>query len=180
MEHAETGVEASADGSRNETLDRRIKRRRDHVISDKVLLSHLTSTIGRRVIPEVAKAFAYRVNRFEGFKIVCYDGDSGGFFRPHRDNLSPSTSNRRFALSLNLNDEYQGGELRFPEYGPDFYRPPAGAAAIFSCSHLHEALEVTNGMRFAVLSFILGDVQSTTDLPPSFEPTVMRVIWFFG
>jgi hypothetical protein len=30
----------------------------------------------------------------------------------HRDNTTPDTTNRRFALTLNLNsDEYDGGEL---------------------------------------------------------------------
>jgi hypothetical protein len=38
----------------------------------------------------------------------------GGFFRAHRDNLSPATAHRRFALTLNLNESYQGGQLRFP------------------------------------------------------------------
>jgi hypothetical protein len=28
---------------------------------------------GRRVLPEVGKAFAFRATRFEGFKIACYD-----------------------------------------------------------------------------------------------------------
>src|SRR5215218_7840664 len=45
-----------------------------------------------------------------------------------RDNLSPATAHRRFALTLNLNDGYQGGQLRFPEYGPELYRPAPGAA----------------------------------------------------
>ena len=116
----------------------------------------LAATIGRRVLPELSKAFAYRASRFEGFKIACYQASDRGFFRAHRDNLSPATAHRRFALTLNLNDGYQGGQLRFPEYGPELYRPAAGAALLFSCSHLHEVLEVTAGRRF-VLSFLFGE-----------------------
>ena len=52
-------------------------------------------------------------------------------------------------------DEYEGGELMFPEYGDYRYKPPAGAAAVFACSLLHEALPVTRGRRFALLSFLL-------------------------
>ena len=60
------------------------------------------------------------------------------------------------ALTLNLNsDEYDGGELMFPEYGDYRHKPPAGAAVVFSCSLLHEALPVTRGQRFALLSFLL-------------------------
>ena len=103
------------------------------------------------------RAFAFRATRFEGFKIACYDAASQGFFRPHRDNLSPSTAHRRFAMSLNLNEDYKGGQLRFPEYGLDLYRPEAGAALMFSCSNLHEVVPVTRGRRFALLSFLFGE-----------------------
>ena len=47
-------------------------------------------------------------------------------------------------MSLNLNaGEYEGGFLRFPEYGPNLYMPETGCAVVFSCSLLHEALAVT-------------------------------------
>ena len=108
-------------------------------------------------MPELSKAFAYRASRFEGFKIACYQASDGGFFSAHRDNLSPATAHRRFALTLNLNHGYQGGQLRFPEYGPELYRPAAGAALVFSCSHLHEVLDVTAGRRFVLLSFLFGE-----------------------
>jgi predicted 2-oxoglutarate/Fe(II)-dependent dioxygenase YbiX len=108
-------------------------------------------------MPEVRKAFAFRATRFEGFKIACYDAAEGGHFRAHRDNLSPSTEHRRFALSLNLNEGYEGGHLRFPEYGAYLYRPGAGGAVVFSGSHLHEALPVTRGKRYVLLSFLFGE-----------------------
>lgn len=155
--HSETGVEASTDGRRAEQLSAQLKRRRDHIVQDAQRTQALASVIGRRVMPELFKAFAYRASRFEGFKIACYEASSRGFFRAHRDNLSPSTVHRRFALTLNLNDQYEGGQLRFPEYGPDLYRPPAGAALLFSCSLLHEVMDVTSDRRFVLLSFLFGD-----------------------
>ena len=62
-------------------------------------------------------------------------------------------------MSLLLNDagEYEGGELRFLEYGPELYRPGAGEAIVFSCSLLHEVLRVRTGRRFVLLSFMFGD-----------------------
>lgn len=152
-----TGVETSAGGERGEHLRTQLKRRRDHVVSDPARVQNLAQTIGRRVMPELVKAFSYRARRFEGFKIACYEASDGGFFRAHRDNLSPSTAHRRFALTLNLNDGYEGGHLRFPEYGPDLYRPPPGAALLFSCSLLHEVLDVTTQRRFVLLSFLFND-----------------------
>ncbi len=149
----ETGVESSS----GDVLDANYKRRRDHTVRDAELLRELSSVVGRRVMPEVRKAFAFRATRFEGFKIGCYDALTGGFFRPHRDNLTSSTAHRVFALTLNLNDGYEGGQLRFPEYGNQLYRPAAGAALIFSCAHLHEVLDVTAGRRFVLLSFLYGE-----------------------
>ena len=155
--NVETGVEQSESTRRGERIDVEQKSRRDHIVEDDRLVRLLSSTIGRRVIPEVRRAFAYRATRFEGFKIACYDAASGGFFHAHRDNLSPATAHRRFALTLNLNEQFRGGHLRFPEFGPHLYRPCAGGAVVFSCSHLHEVTEVTSGKRFALLSFMFGD-----------------------
>jgi hypothetical protein len=159
----ETGVETSVGGgheSRAEVLDASYKRRRDHTVADRDLLRELSTAVGRRVMPEIRKAFAFRATRFEGFKIACYDATTGGFFRAHRDNLSPSTAHRVFALTINLNEEYEGGQLRFPEYGNQLYRPCSGGALVFSCAHLHEVLDVTAGRRFALLSFLYGEPPS--------------------
>jgi predicted 2-oxoglutarate/Fe(II)-dependent dioxygenase YbiX len=155
--HSETGVESSTGGGRAEQRSAQLKRRRDHVVGDPQRSRELAATIGRRVMPELSKAFAYHASRFEGFKIACYQASDRGFFSAHRDNLSPATAHRRFALTLNLNDGYQGGQLRFAEYGPELYRPAPGAALLFSCSHLHEVLEVTAGRRFVLLSFLFGE-----------------------
>ncbi|HUG83119.1 MAG TPA: 2OG-Fe(II) oxygenase [Euzebya sp.] len=156
-----TGVESSTDGRRAETGNAKLKRRRDHIVEDAALGQRLAETIGRRVMPELRRAFAYRASRFEGFKIGCYTDTDRGFFSPHRDNLSPSTAHRAFALTLNLNEDYEGGQLRFPEYGPDRFRPPKGAALMFSGSLLHEVLDVTAGRRFVLLSFLFADPPAT-------------------
>lgn len=157
--NTETGVESSRSGVRRDVIDYQNKKRRDHEVTDARLLRLLTSTVGRRVMPELQRAFHYRATRFEGFKIACYDSESGGFFRAHRDNLSPSTAHRRFALTLNLNDDYTGGHLIFPEFGPHRYRPPAGDAIAFSSSFLHEVQPVTQGRRFTLLSFLFHEEQ---------------------
>ena len=155
--NVETGVEQSRGEEREEAIDHDNKRRRDHVVQDGELLRRLTTTIGRRVMPEVQRAFAYRATRFEGFKIACYEAAAGGMFHAHRDNLSPSTAHRRFALTLNLNQGYEGGYLKFPEFGPHLYRPDLGEAIVFSCSHLHEVTQVTANRRLALLSFLFSE-----------------------
>ena len=154
--HAETGVEQSVDATRREVIEAEAKRRADHVVEDADLMRILTQSVGRRVIPEVRRIFGFNADRFEGFKISCYDSMASGFFHAHRDNLSPATAHRRFAMTLNLNSEYEGGELRFPEFGDARYRPAAGEALIFACSMLHEVIPVTVGKRFTLLPFLFG------------------------
>jgi peroxiredoxin/predicted 2-oxoglutarate/Fe(II)-dependent dioxygenase YbiX len=138
--------------------DDNFKKRRDFIIRDENLQRQLNTIILRRVKPEVEKAFQFTITRFERYLIGCYDAQSGGFFRPHRDNTSQATLHRRFAMTLNLNvGEYTGGFLRFPEYAPHGYKGDSGTAIIFSCSLLHEATPVISGQRFALLSFFYGN-----------------------
>ena len=67
-------------------------------------------------------------------------------------------AHRRFAVSVNLNaEDFEGGTLRFPEFGDQRYCAATGAALVFSSSLLHEALPVTAGRRFVVLGFLSGD-----------------------
>lgn len=112
----------------------------------------LAAMIGRRVAPELFKAFYLKRFQFSRFIIACYDAARGDYFRPHRDNSTPQTRDRVFALTLNLNNEYEGGSLLFPEYGSSLYKPAAGGAILFSCSHLHEATPVTKGRRFTLIN----------------------------
>lgn len=113
-----------------------------------------------RLFPEIQKAFNFRVTRAETLRLGCYDAKDGGHFRPHRDDTTPFTAHRRFAMSLNLNTgSYEGGGLRFPEYGPQLYSPAAGGAVVFSCSLLREATKVTTGRRFGLFGFFYGEAE---------------------
>jgi len=134
------------------------KKRRDVWIAEPQLLQILQQRIGRRAVPEIRKAFNFRVVHGEVMRIGCYDSADGGYFRAHRDNTTPYTAHRQFAMSVNLNTgEYDGGDVRFPEYGRQLYRPGVGAAVIFSCSLLHEALPVTKGRRFGLFTFLYDE-----------------------
>jgi predicted 2-oxoglutarate/Fe(II)-dependent dioxygenase YbiX len=73
---------------------------------------------------------------------------AGGFLNPHRDNSIPANAQRRFTMTVNLNaGAYEGGELRFREYGEELYAVERGTAVVWSASLLHEVLPVTKGRR---------------------------------
>jgi predicted 2-oxoglutarate/Fe(II)-dependent dioxygenase YbiX len=163
MGHEPGTVISMVKGEQVERVYETLKKRRDHRLSDPAVRKPLLAMIARRLGPELGKAFCYGSFKFDRVLIACYDSDRGDYFKRHRDNNAPSTQGRRFALTLNLNsEEYEGGELIFPEYGDYRYKPPTGAAVVFSCSLLHEALPVTRGRRFALLSFM----RDLTEVPP--------------
>lgn len=156
----DSGFMKQIDGQTVGMLDYGHKIRRDHFLKDGPETDLIKKYMGGRIIPRIKMAYNYDVSRFEDFRIASYDASRGGYFRPHRDNTTEGTAHRRFAMSLLLNDDYEGGALRFPEFGLNEYRPAAGSAVVFSCSLLHEAMDVTKGQRFVLLSFFYGEEEA--------------------
>jgi peroxiredoxin len=140
-------------------VDPRHKVRRDYLVEDPELARALNLRIIHRLLPMVKRAFQYEATRLERLLVGCYEAETGGHFRAHRDDTSKGTAHRRFAVTINLNaEDYEGGDLMFPEYGPRTYRAPTGGAIVFSCSLLHQAMPVTKGRRFAFLPFLYDDI----------------------
>lgn len=143
-----------ASASDNGNVNREaVKRRADVAVEDPVVRREVEALIQRRVLGEIKKAFHFAVRTGETMKIGCYDAAHGGMFKAHRDNNAQIVAHRRFAMSLLLNDAYEGGTVSFPEFPGPVYRPDAGAALIFSCSLLHAVAPVTKGRRFGLFGF---------------------------
>jgi predicted 2-oxoglutarate/Fe(II)-dependent dioxygenase YbiX len=133
------------------------KRRRDAALPEGPLMEQVRRRLLRRLLPEIEKAYSFKATRVERWMVACYSAEEGGYFRAHRDNGSPGTAHRKFACSINLNDDFEGGELVFPEYGWRPYRPPPGGAVVFGCAMLHEVMPVTRGVRYAYLPFFYDE-----------------------
>jgi predicted 2-oxoglutarate/Fe(II)-dependent dioxygenase YbiX/peroxiredoxin len=153
----ESGFMREVDGRTVAVHDPNHKRRKDFTITDPELIRQVQGRIVRRVNPEIEKVHFFKATRMERYIVSCYAAEDGGHFRPHRDNTTKGTAHRRFAVSINLNDDFEGGEVRFPEYGPRSYKAPAGGAVVFSCSLLHAVSKVTAGRRFAFLPFLYDE-----------------------
>lgn len=124
----------------------------DLIIKDRNTLAILDERIFGRVVPMIKKAFAFDVTRREDLHIARYVGQREGITMGHRDNMEPPGAHRRFALSVSLNDDYEGGGISFREFSPKAYRVPAGTAMVFSSSLLHEVEETTSGVRYNLIS----------------------------
>lgn len=141
-----------------ERTDTNFRKRLDYYISDQHALQQTRYLLQRRLLPIVYRAFQFNTTRIERYLVGCYDAATGGYFRPHRDNTAPVVAHRRFAVTINLNDDYEGGDLRFPEFGHQSFRNAPGDAIVFSCSLLHEVTPVTRGRRYAFISFFYDEV----------------------
>jgi predicted 2-oxoglutarate/Fe(II)-dependent dioxygenase YbiX len=140
-----------------ENFDRHWKRRRDFHLTDQRLIANLRARIGRRICPEIKKAFQMRLTRIERDLVARYDAETGGHFGPHRDDTGLSVAHRQFAISINLNAEFEGGEISFPEYALRSFKATPGTAIVFSASILHQVSRVTRGRRYVFLTFLFDE-----------------------
>ena len=153
----DTGFMNDVAGKTVEVLDAARKRRRDLIVGDESVILAVQRRIKRRIVPEIARLFFFDATRIERYLVGCYTEEDGGHFAAHRDNTTRGTAHRRFAVSINLNDDFEGGEVSFPEYGPRGFKPPVGGAVVFSCSLMHAVSAVTRGRRYAFLPFLYDD-----------------------
>lgn len=153
----ESGFMRDVGGKTVAVADAEHKRRRDYIIEDPAVMRETQVRIHRRIRPEIARIYSFEATRMERYIVGCYTAEDGGHFRPHRDNTTKGTAHRRFAVSINLNREFEGGEVSFPEYSLRGFKPPVGGAVIFPCALLHAVSRVTSGRRYAFLPFLYDD-----------------------
>lgn len=84
---------------------------------------------------------------------------TGSYAEPHSDSSElDGTPNawqmNKYACILYLNDDYEGGEIYFPQHDVEI-APTAGSLLIFEGSHeyLHGVKKITSGDRFTILAF---------------------------
>ena len=156
----DSGFQFDIDGKTTTVSNWQMKRRSDVPLAAPEVRDLVRDHVVRRVVPEIERYFQFQATRMDRYVVACYDAEVGGHFFRHRDNLNAGAQHRRFALSINLNNDFEGGDLMFPEFGRRVYRPPAGGAMVFSCAALHQVMPVTKGRRYAFLAFLYGEEDS--------------------
>jgi predicted 2-oxoglutarate/Fe(II)-dependent dioxygenase YbiX len=136
-------------------IDRDYRSTRQLSITEPGLKARIEDRLLRRLAPEILRGLRYEIEAIETCFVAAYDAAEGGRFRAHRDNLAP-LQHRQFTFAINLNaEDYEGGDLRFLEFGTATYRAPTGGAIVFASSLLHEVTLITSGRRYALLSFLI-------------------------
>jgi prolyl 4-hydroxylase len=139
---------------------------RHHIHPNKQLEIDIDNKLSRSLFPEIKKIFNFHVNYRELYKICSYDAETDGRFHAHRDTPTPF-QHRRYAMSLFLNDDYEGGEFELPEYNFKI-KPKANCALIFPGICSHKVNRVTNGSRRVVITFFCSEIDGKTKENPTY------------
>jgi predicted 2-oxoglutarate/Fe(II)-dependent dioxygenase YbiX/peroxiredoxin len=156
----DSGFLLDTEGKTATVVDYRLKRRNDLLVALPEVRDVIRGQIVRRLLPAVERFFQYQATRMDRYIVACYDTEVGGHFYRHRDNVNAGAQHRRFAVTINLNKDYDGCDLIFPEFGSRTYRAPHGGAVVFSCGALHQVTPVTRGRRYAFLAFLYGEADA--------------------
>jgi predicted 2-oxoglutarate/Fe(II)-dependent dioxygenase YbiX len=156
----DSGFLLDVEGKTRTIINYRLKRRRDLPIVVPELRDRIRDQLVRRLLPALERYFQFVATRMDRTMVSCYDAAEGGHFFRHRDNVNAGAQHRRFAVSINLNRDYDGCDLMFPEFGRRTYRAPVGGAVVFSCGALHEVTPITRGRRYAFLPFLYGEADA--------------------
>lgn len=112
----EAGYVVDVDGRSIARFNQTWKRERDVMRTDRRLVGAICARIGRRVCPAIKKAFQFIVSGVERDLVSRYDAETGGYYDPHRDDIgSALAAHRRFTVTIVLNDDFDGGEVCFPQ-----------------------------------------------------------------
>lgn len=95
---------------------------------------------------------ACRIVEGQAFELLRYR--TGGYYRRHTDSFKRVP--RSLSCSFALNDDFDGGAWAFFD-GSHTLQPPKGSIVLFPSNFMfpHEILEVTNGIRYAVVTWMI-------------------------
>jgi len=84
--------------------------------------------------------------------------ETGSRCLPHTDDALEWTKMLSHSSVVYLNNDYEGGNIGFPEYG-EYYRPKKGDCIVFTASIVHEVLPITGGTRYTAAFWHTEDKQ---------------------
>ncbi len=132
---------------------------RHHIHPDKELERELDDKLSKSLLPEIEKVFYSQISHRETYKVCCYAADANGSFGKHRDTIDPHL-HRRYALTLALNDDFEGGGICFPEYTDELLQIPKGWAVVFPGSLFHRVDPIGVGRRYVLVSFFFTEAEA--------------------
>ena len=140
------------------------------------LLPTIFSDIKNGIIKAVASVHDTPEEKISQIGYHTQKWEPGAFARIHSDNTDEhgkfgAFERSRYAAFLYLNDDFEGGLLRFPDRDVEI-APKTGLLAAFNGSHnnMHEVSLITKGVRYTLGSF--WDDREESDYPEE-----LRAAW---
>jgi hypothetical protein len=101
-------------------------------------------------IDDYAKYWGINVVYYEAFNFVKYEG-AGTHFNIHADH-GPAY-NCTVSAVIYINDDYEGGDLKFPRLDNLVYKPKVGDIAVFPSNYIYEhaSLPMESGTKYCVV-----------------------------
>lgn len=101
-------------------------------------------------IDDYARYWGINVVYYEAFNFVKYEG-AGSHFNIHADH-GPAY-NATVSAVIYINDDYEGGDLKFPRLDNLVYKPKAGDIAVFPSNYIYEhaSLPMQSGTKYCVV-----------------------------
>jgi len=108
-------------------------------------------------IDDYARYWGINVVYYEAFNFVKYDG-SGTHFNIHADH-GPAY-NCTVSAVVYINDDYEGGEIKFPRLDNVVHTPRVGDIAIFPSNYIYEhaSLPMKTGTKYCVV--VMTDINT--------------------
>lgn len=169
------GVEIST-GALGENVEQRSEGR----VTQRINLGKLRTRVNNKVKAAFSNVlleqYQQEMEWFESADLLYYQ--PGGLYGMHADSENymarhqqwVRAKDRDYSLLLYLNDDFEGGHIKFNNFNYH-YKPQKGDLVVFPSDHryLHEAMPVTSGERFAVVSWcaVKGSIRVAPGPPPS-------------
>ena len=101
-------------------------------------------------IDDYARYWGINVVYYEAFNFVKYDGE-GKHFNIHADH-GPAY-NCTVSAVIYINDDYEGGEIKFPRLDGYVHKPRVGDIAVFPSNYIYEhaSLPIRSGIKYCVV-----------------------------
>jgi len=102
---------------------------------------------------KVASFFENYIQIHDMSSIIRYRTDD--HMDVHRDNVEKSDHNNVYGVVLYVNDDYEGGEIYYPDSNIEF-KPKKNSMVIHPAGLSHGVRTVTGGVRYVLTTFVRG------------------------
>lgn len=156
--------EATNETSQTKFVVNKEQRKTKSIYIDDNELKNIRALLDNIILKVISPFYSIKINSVEVPQLLYYE--VGGHYMPHCDSESPfvlptgeevwkKCVDRDLSVIIFLNDDFEGGELFFPDIKISI-RPEAGMMVCFPSNHhfIHTVEPVTKGKRYSLITWM--------------------------